>query len=86
MQVLKQHKTAISNIVTRVLKRTDINVHSKAFIFSNNQYQAKRNWTASEPMERNAGDRKRFAFTDEDKEKVDLWVLTPLDQVSILIC
>ena len=35
---------------------------------------------------RNAGDRKRFAFTDEDKEKVNLWVLTPLDQVSILIC
>ena len=84
VDVLKQHKTAVSNLVTQVLKRTDIDVHSKAFSFSNNMYRMKRNLTASEPMEGNAGDRKRFAFTDEDKEKMDLWVTSPLHEVCIL--
>ena len=47
-------------------------------------YRMKRNLTASEPMEGNAGDRKRFAFTDEDKAKLDLWVTSPLDEVCIV--
>ena len=85
VEVLKQHKTAIANLVRQVLKRTDIDVHSKAMLFSNNMYKSKRNKTATEPMEHNAGERKRFAITDEDKEKIDNWVMLPLDEVCILV-
>ena len=85
VEVLKQHKTAIANVLTQVLKRTDINIHSKAMLFSNNMYKMKRNMTASEPMEHNAGERKRFAITDEDKEKIDNWVMLPLDKVCITL-
>ena len=73
---LKQMKTKLHNLIAEVLKRPDVDLNSPAMVFSNNMYIAKRNRTAAEPMEGNAGDRKRKALEVADREKMDAWMLS----------
>ena len=81
---LKQMKTKLHNLICDVLKRPDVDLNSPAMTFSNNQYIAKRNRTAAEPMERMAGDRKRRAIEVEDRQKMDAWMVEDLDKVLVL--
>ena len=78
---LKQMKTKLHNLIAEVLKRPDVDLNSPAMVFSNNMYIAKRNRTAAEPMEGNAGDRKRKALEVADREKMDAWMLEDLSKV-----
>ena len=71
---LKQLKTKFHNLICHVLKRPDVDLNSPAMTFSNNQYIAKRNMTAAEPMLGNAGDRKRKAIEVADQDKMDSWM------------
>ena len=64
-----------------MLKRKDINLNHASMTFSSNMYTSKRNLTALEPMEGNAGDRKRVALDESDLEKMDKWMSKDLDQV-----
>ena len=81
---LKQMKTKFHNLICDVLKRPDVDLNSPAMTFSNNQYIAKRNRTAAEPMEGNAGDRKREAIGVVDTEKMDTWIQADLNKVSVV--
>ena len=54
------------------LKRTDIDINSPSFAFTQNMYSMKRNKTAEEPMEGLQGDRERKVFEEEDKVKLDM--------------
>merc|ERR1719391_267148 len=49
--------------------------------FSNNMYLSKINLTALEPMEGNAGDRRRVAIDQPDRDKMDQWMSQDLEQV-----
>ena len=80
-RTLKQIKTKIQNMLKHFLKRTDIDINSPSFAFTQNMYSMKRNKTAEEPMEGLQGDRERKAFEEEDKIKLDMWRTEPLDQV-----
>ena len=82
---LKQMKTKLHNLIAEVLKRPDVDLNSPAMVFSNNMYIAKRNRTAAEPMEGNAGDRKRKALEVADREKMDAWMLEDLSKVLFLL-
>ena len=82
---LKQMKTKLHNLIAEVLKRPDVDLNSSAMVFSNNMYIAKRNRTAAEPMEGNAGDRKRKALEVADREKMDAWMLEDLSKVLFLL-
>ena len=82
-ETLKQMKTKFHNLICEVLKRPDVDLNSPAMSFSNNQYIAKRNRTAAEPMEGNAGDRKREALGVADIEKMDTW-MADLNKVSVV--
>ena len=77
----KQFKTKIQNMLKHFLKRTDIDINSPSFAFTQNMYSMKRNKTAEEPMEGLQGDRERKAFEEEDKIKLDMWRTETLDQV-----
>ena len=78
---LKQIKTKFQNLLVHMLKRKDINLNHASMTFSSNMYTSKRNLTALEPMEGNAGDRKRVALDESDLEKMDKWMSRDLDQV-----
>ena len=80
-RTLKQIKTKMQNLLKHLLKRSDIDINSPSFCFTQNMYAMKRNKTAEEPMEGLEGDRERKAFEEEDKVKLDLWRTLPLDQV-----
>ena len=80
-KTLKQIKTKMQNLLKHLLKRTDLDINSPSFCFTQNMYSMKRNRTAEEPMEGLEGDRERKAFEEEDKAKLDLWRTLPLDQV-----
>ena len=82
---LKQIKTKFQNLLVHMLKRKDINLSQASMVFSNNMYLSKRNLTALEPMEGNAGDRKRVALEPSDREKMDQWMTKDLDQVITCI-
>ena len=78
---LKQIKTKFQNLLVHMLKRKDINLSHTSMTFSNNMYLSKRNLTALEPMEGNAGDRKRVAIDQPDRDKMDQWMSPDLEQV-----
>ena len=78
---LKQIKTKFQNLLVHMLKRKDINLSHTSMTFSNNMYLSKRNLTALEPMEGNAGDRKRVAIDQPDRDKMDQWMSQDLEQV-----
>lgn len=78
---LKQIKTKIQNVITHMMKRRDVDLSSNSLTFANNMYNAKRNSTGVEPMSGNAGDRKRRALSKEDREKMDGWMTSDLDEV-----
>ena len=79
---LKILKTKLVNLLLYVVKRPDIDVNSSAMRFSKSMYETKRNKTAAEPMVGNAGDRKRVAVGEEDREKLDMWLTKSPDQVD----
>ena len=84
---LKNIKTKLQNILHGMLKRKDIDLNSPSMTFATNNYYAKRNRTAEEPMAGVEGDRERQAIPEDDKEKLDTWVVQ--QQVvapPILIC
>ena len=81
---LKQLRTKLHNLISEVLKRPDVDLNSPGMAFSNNQYIAKRNRTAAEPMEGNAGDRKRVAIGVADREKMDAWLQSDLNEVLVV--
>ena len=81
-KTLKQIKTKMQNMLKHLLKRSDLDINSPTFCFTQNMYSMKRNRTAEEPMEGLEGDRERKAFEEEDKAKLDLWRTLPLDQVT----
>ena len=78
---LKQFKTKFQNLFVHMLKRKDINLSHTSLTFSNNMYLSKRNLTALEPMEGNAGDRKRVALDQSDRDKMDQWMSQDLAEV-----
>ena len=80
-KTLKQIKTKMQNMLKHLLKRSDLDINSPSFCFTQNMYSMKRNKTAEEPMEGLEGDRERKAFEEEDKVKLDLWRTQPFDQV-----
>ena len=80
-ETLKQIKTKIQNVLTHMMKRTDVDLSSNSMTFANNMYNAKRNSTGVEPMRGNAGDRRRKALSKEDREKMDGWMTSDLDEV-----
>ena len=82
---LKQIKTKFQNVLVHVLKREDVNLSNVCMTFSSNMYTSKRNFTAMEPMEGNAGDRRREALTTEDRAKMDQWMTQHLDQVCTCV-
>ena len=83
---LKQVKTKFQNLLVHMLKRKDINLNDASMTFSSNMYTSKRNLTALEPMEGNAGDRKRVALDESDLEKMDKWMSRDLEQVIRFAC
>ena len=84
-RTLKQIKTKVQNMMKHFLKRTDIDINSPSFAFTQNMYSMKRNKTAEEPMEGLQGDRERKCFDEEDKVKLDLWRTEPLEQVCTTV-
>ena len=73
--ILKNMKTKLQNVLHHMLKRKDIDLTSPAFTFATNMYHTKRNRTAEEPMAGVEGDRERKAMGEEDKERLDVWML-----------
>jgi hypothetical protein len=72
---LKNLKTKLQNVLHHMLKRKDIDLTSPAMTFATNMYHTKRNRTAEEPMAGVEGDRERKAMGEEDKERLDVWML-----------
>ena len=72
---LKNFKTKFQNLLHSMLKRTDIDLTSPSMTFANHMYYTKRNRTAEEPMAGVEGDRERKAISEDDKEKLDAWVV-----------
>jgi len=80
---LKQIKTKLQNLFVHMLKRKDINLSDHVMEFSRNMYEMKRGMTHEVVAVEggNAGDRKRVALDDVDREKLENWTTKPLNKI-----
>ena len=79
---LKQLKTDLQNMVTRVFKRTEYISDSKVMPFFLSVYIGKQNKYAYVPQEMVEGDRKRKLIMPPDLERIDCWVAAPHQELE----